>query len=228
MGKFNQFLPFESPALAFLAASERSKREGTKRYNFGAKRSNREEVLKDNKKQEEIVLQNRAAGNKKRYKKIYDLFSRRGGAAWYEALTGMTLDEDRIYYDIGYFQDVLQTGVTLEDLKDGETRDPEKLQNKIKRERLAVMSSYRSKKQAYTERYLMIYWGTPKWADLDKMQEFYKERDRLILETGISHEVDHIIPIIHKKVCGLNNEFNLRVIPKDENRAKSNKYDIDA
>lgn len=34
--------------------------------------------------------------------------------------------------------------------------------------------------------------------------------------------VDHIVPLNHPLVSGLHNEFNLSVIPKEENRMKDN------
>ena len=37
------------------------------------------------------------------------------------------------------------------------------------------------------------------------------------------HEVDHIVPLQGKNVCGLHWEKNLQVIPKTENRKKSSK-----
>ena len=67
----------------------------------------------------------------------------------------------------------------------------------------------------------------PAWADKDAILEFYKEARRLTEETGILHEVDHIIPSNHKLVCGLHNEFNLQVLPKVENQIKSNKFVIE-
>jgi len=67
----------------------------------------------------------------------------------------------------------------------------------------------------------------PAWADKDKILEFYIEARKLTKETGILHEVDHIIPSNHKLVCGLHNEFNLQILTKDENRKKSNKFKIE-
>lgn len=64
----------------------------------------------------------------------------------------------------------------------------------------------------------------PEWANHSKIQLFYDEARRLTKETGILHEVDHIIPSNHKLVCGLHNEFNLQVLPWYENRTKSNKF----
>jgi len=67
----------------------------------------------------------------------------------------------------------------------------------------------------------------PAWANKEAMLEFYKEARRLTNETGIEHQVDHIIPSNHKLVCGLHNEFNLQVLTKEENQKKNNKFEIE-
>jgi len=64
----------------------------------------------------------------------------------------------------------------------------------------------------------------PAWADRDKMNQIYVEAKRLTEETGIVHEVDHIIPINHPDVCGLHVEGNLQVLPMVENRRKHNDF----
>ena len=66
---------------------------------------------------------------------------------------------------------------------------------------------------------------TPAWADMDLIQGFYDEAERLSKETGIKHHVDHIIPLQGELVSGLHVEHNLQVIPWDENIRKSNHYD---
>jgi hypothetical protein len=64
--------------------------------------------------------------------------------------------------------------------------------------------------------------ATPKWADPLKMAEFYAERDRLTRKTGIVHHVDHIIPLQHPLVCGLNWEGNFQILTQHDNITKSN------
>lgn len=65
--------------------------------------------------------------------------------------------------------------------------------------------------------------ATPMWTDLSKIREIYREARRLTQETGVKHEVDHIIPIQGRLVTGLHVPENLRVVTKVENRRKGNK-----
>lgn len=66
--------------------------------------------------------------------------------------------------------------------------------------------------------------ATPAWADLDAIKALYAESRRLTAETGVKHEVDHIIPIRGKRVCGLHVPWNLRVITKAANARKHAKF----
>jgi len=65
--------------------------------------------------------------------------------------------------------------------------------------------------------------ATPPWVDHDTITAVYIEAAKLTLETGIPHDVDHIVPLQGKTVCGLHVPWNLRAIPAHENRRKSNK-----
>jgi hypothetical protein len=67
-------------------------------------------------------------------------------------------------------------------------------------------------------------YAMPAWADKDAIQKLYEEARRLTKETGVKHEVDHIVPIRHPLVCGFHIENNLRVIPAEQNNRKSNKF----
>lgn len=67
----------------------------------------------------------------------------------------------------------------------------------------------------------------PRWADRDAIAAIYREAQRISLKTGIPHDVDHIIPLRGKIVCGLHIPVNLRIITATENRRKHNRL-IDA
>lgn len=63
---------------------------------------------------------------------------------------------------------------------------------------------------------------TPAWADAKAIAAIYREAKKRERETGVSHHVDHIIPLNSHKVCGLHVENNLQVIPARENVLKRN------
>ena len=67
--------------------------------------------------------------------------------------------------------------------------------------------------------------GTLSGVKQDQIDWFYKQRDKLTKKTGISHHVDHIVPLQGKNVCGLHVPWNLQIITAEENLAKSNKWE---
>ena len=79
--------------------------------------------------------------------------------------------------------------------------------------RAVYSSTYRASKKK----------AIPAWANLDTIKEIYTYSKTLTEETGITHHVDHIIPLQNGRVCGLHVEYNLRVIPSIENLSKNNK-----
>jgi hypothetical protein len=75
------------------------------------------------------------------------------------------------------------------------------------------------KRQAHVAR------ATPPWADPVAILAIYQQAERQTKETGERHEVDHVIPLQGKNVCGLHVETNLRVIPAALNRSKGHKFE---
>lgn len=66
---------------------------------------------------------------------------------------------------------------------------------------------------------------SPAWANAEAIAQIYSEAARLTQETGIPHEVDHILPLQGKTVSGLHVESNLRVLARSANRAKQNRLE---
>jgi hypothetical protein len=68
--------------------------------------------------------------------------------------------------------------------------------------------------------------ATPNWLtkeDIQKIEQFYTEAQKLKNITGQDYHVDHIIPLQSEIVCGLHVPWNLQVIAAKENRSKSNR-----
>lgn len=63
----------------------------------------------------------------------------------------------------------------------------------------------------------------PSWVDIRELVEIENVCRRVSQETGITHHVDHIVPLNGKTVCGLDVPWNLQVIPAADNLRKSNK-----
>lgn len=70
--------------------------------------------------------------------------------------------------------------------------------------------------------------ATPLWvtkAHIEDITAVYIEAERLTRETGIPHQVDHIVPLSGKTVCGLHVPWNLRAIPATENNRRPRVWD---
>jgi len=63
----------------------------------------------------------------------------------------------------------------------------------------------------------------PSWLTREHRKQIgaiYKEAFRLSAETGVAYQVDHIVPLRGKVVCGLHVPWNLRVITAYENQTR--------
>lgn len=65
----------------------------------------------------------------------------------------------------------------------------------------------------------------PEWVDRKALAEVYRLAIELEEKTGEKYHVDHIIPLVNDKVCGLHVPWNLQVIPAKENIKKGNSFD---
>lgn len=72
--------------------------------------------------------------------------------------------------------------------------------------------------------YRQLFQAWPEWCVADpRFKQIYREAARR-RKRGENVQVDHIVPIISKVVCGLHVPWNLQIITELENNRKSNKW----
>ena len=69
--------------------------------------------------------------------------------------------------------------------------------------------------------------SVPKWFDKRAVDKIYTSASWLSLASGISHHVDHIVPLKNSLVCGLHCTDNLQIITASENTKKWNFFSND-
>lgn len=89
---------------------------------------------------------------------------------------------------------------------------------KWRRSHLATAAAAASRRKA------KLLQRTPPWADHEKIQQFYDLARKLTEETGVIHEVDHIVPLQGKTVSGFHVHDNLQILTRQANRAKGARF----
>lgn len=69
--------------------------------------------------------------------------------------------------------------------------------------------------------------ASPPWLSQEHLNEIsyiYSLRQEVNSLSDYEYEVDHIVPLQGKSVCGLHVPWNLQLLPREVNRAKSNNF----
>ena len=106
-------------------------------------------------------------------------------------------------------------------MKAWEKRNPDKVAAKSKKYREKhpeVFAAHSAKRRATKQK------ATPQWSETTNIRVMYLDAKIQSDNTGLTYEVDHIIPLQSNLVCGLHCLDNLRVISSIDNRTKSNYY----
>lgn len=77
----------------------------------------------------------------------------------------------------------------------------------------------RHPRRSYIEQVIL---ATPPWVSHKEMMALHAQKIRRSQEEGIEYVLDHQVPLKHSRVCGLNVPWNLQIITRKQNAAKSN------
>jgi hypothetical protein len=87
----------------------------------------------------------------------------------------------------------------------------EKVKKQYRKKNAHILNALKAKRKALKLK------ATPKFANLEKIKEIYKNCPK-------GYHVDHIVPLVNKNVCGLHVEWNLQYLTASANLSKSNKF----
>ena len=133
-------------------------------------------------------------------------------------------EDGRIFWS--YTKFVRKDGFFAEDWRSSEKFEKAKHGSKMAIKRWKQVNKHKS--NAYwAKRNAQKLQATPFWlnkSQLIEIENFYAKAVLLTTSTGISHQVDHVVPLQGETVCGLHVPWNLQVITAAENAAKRNRY----
>lgn len=73
-------------------------------------------------------------------------------------------------------------------------------------------------------RHVLVRLATPKWSERSAIDTVYRNAALLSEQYGVDLEVDHVVPIKSKLVCGLHVHANLQLLDQSLNASKGNRW----
>lgn len=101
------------------------------------------------------------------------------------------------------------------------SNNPEKILDNVKKYASANRGKMNAKKALHEAQKIQ---ATPLWSNNSEIGKIYKKAIDQSFLTGERYEVDHIVPLRGKTVCGLHVQQNLQIITKVNNMKKSNSF----
>lgn len=100
----------------------------------------------------------------------------------------------------------------------------ERNREKVRASKRAWMKANRGYARALCAKWnAALLMACPSWVDWKALQSIYNEAVRITRQTGIQHDVDHIVPLQSKTVCGLHVPWNMQILTHAENARKGNR-----
>ena len=169
------------------------------------------------KKEKKITTYKQCTKCKKSKKRKEEFYKKKRSFDGYESwCKNCFLEKNRKWHEENKEHHQTLTSLWYEANKDKHSENSKKTYNLNKPRKL--LDYYRRQKR--------VAQATPPWVDKKDLLKIYKEAEELRKKTGKKYEVDHIIPLVHEKVCGLNVPWNLQIITEEENRKKANKVNF--
>ncbi len=147
---------------------------------------------------------------------------KRSASTWYKQNRDLILSDNNRKEKQGAYQKKHRERIS--ELNRKWRKDNNQRVNKLSSEYQKKHRYYYNAKQAtYRARKRL---ATPSWCEHREIIALYNESRMLTQTTGVPHQVDHIIPLVHPLVCGLHCIANLRIVTEHENKTKHNKFTI--
>ncbi len=137
---------------------------------------------------------------------------------WYEANKGLAMEKQRAR-NVGRQGEVRTYNAIYYQKNSASIRNSVARYAEANKVRLRPLNAARAMR-----RVAMKLSATPPWANKAAIDSIYVEARKVSEETGVEHQVDHVVPLQHPLVCGLHVEKNLRIIPRSINQSKGNRY----